>query len=253
MWMEQGSAASFKYQESENCNCNCVLLFFVLFVMWLDSWLIRDWFVIDLWLIRFKFGQYVYRGRSDKAKCDRELSLLLPNLSCSYQSQSPSSSYSTSSTTSCSFDNVYQPPVDGDGAVHFLAFSNFFYALSNTAKLLALPLALLDLPTFANATDFICTRSLEQLKQLNQRNNATINDKFLINQCFSNVFIITLLSRYGFKDFSNLKATDNVLFSSFFFWFFFLKHMLNSNREILIQNIIFSNRKQIIRKKEILF
>ncbi len=120
---------------------------------------------------------------------------MLPNNTCSYDD------------SQCSFDNVYQPSVQNSD---FLAFSNFYYALGNTAKLLNININDLDLDKFKNATNLICSSTLAELNELNNKNNASINDKFLTNQCFSNVFILKLVSRYGFTNFNNFKSTDKV-------------------------------------------
>jgi hypothetical protein len=137
----------------------------------------------------------MFKGTSNKSQCDAEVSILLPNKICSYDNNE------------CSFDNVYQPSVKNSD---FLAFSNYYYALGNTAKLLDINIDDLDLEKFKNATNLICSSSLAELNELNSKNNASISDKFLTNQCFSNVFILTLVSRYGFTNFDNFKSTDNV-------------------------------------------
>jgi hypothetical protein len=119
----------------------------------------------------------------------------LPSYNCSYDNDE------------CSFDDVYQPTLLGSD---FLAFSNFYYALGNTAKLLNINMDDLDLDKFKTSTSLICSSTLDELKELNRKNNASINDKFLTNQCFSNVYILTLVSRYGFNNFNNFKSTDKV-------------------------------------------
>ena len=63
----------------------------------------------------------------------------------------------------------------------FLAFSNFYYALGNRAKLLNINMDDLDLDKFKTSTSLICSSTLDELKELNRKNNASINDKFLTN------------------------------------------------------------------------
>ena len=93
--------------------------------------------------------------------------------------------------------------------IFFKGFANFFNAINNTAKLLN-HWQTYTMEEFRNATDFICSRDLNQLTQLNVINEAGINEQFLINQCFLNVYTLTLLSRYGITSFDSLQFIDQV-------------------------------------------
>ncbi len=150
--------------------------------------------MIIIFYFILKYIQYVYIGKSNRLECESEVSMLFPNSNCPYQDKQ------------CSFDDVYQPSIDN---TYFLAFSNYHYAFGNTARLLNIEQDF-DLETFRNATYFICSSTFDELLNLNTINNAQLKEKFIINQCFSNMFILTILSRYGFKNFDNFKSTDNV-------------------------------------------
>jgi hypothetical protein len=142
---------------------------------------------------------------------------LFPNPYCPY--------FDSKLAPQCSYDNAYQPSIE---KADFLAFSNFYYAFTNTAKLLDI-YGQFDVETFENATSVICNSSFDQLKRLNIANNAEISENFLTNLCFSNVLLLNMADRYGFKNFNNFKATDKVykfmysIFDLFVLMLFFIK------------------------------
>lgn len=52
---------------------------------------------------------------------------------------------------------------------------------------------------------FVC-----KLQKLNSDSKADLPSKFLIKQCFSNIYVIEILSSYGIHNFDKLKITDKV-------------------------------------------
>jgi hypothetical protein len=57
---------------------------------------------------------------------------------------------------------------------------------------------------------------MQKLNDLNKQNNAGIAEFFLMNQCFTNIYTLSLLESFGFKDFNELKITDKVILKYFF-------------------------------------
>ena len=140
----------------------------------------------------FKNVTYHFEGNSNYTNCREEIQRLLPRSTCNYES--------------CSFDNVYMPPLDSS---NFMGFSGFYYSLVNTEKLLQISLSN-DFDLFKQSTAKICSMTFEELQALNTNSKANLPVKFLSKQCFSNVYVVEILSSYNITSFSKLKITDKV-------------------------------------------
>lgn len=136
-----------------------------------------------------------FKGSSNEQQCKEQVQMLLPRDKCPY------------GVNKCSFDGALQPTLNQSD---FLGFSNYFYALANTAKLYQLKLPQIGMEDFRNLTSLICNLNFQQLKDLNANSSSGLSDSFLINQCFANTFMLEILSAYGFTSFENLRMTDKV-------------------------------------------
>ncbi|KAL7061885.1 hypothetical protein AAHC03_0597 [Spirometra sp. Aus1] len=114
-------------------------------------------------------------GEGDPVKCSREVNKLFPSKGCTHET--------------CSFNNVYQPPVRGK----FFAFSGFYF-----------PIEFLKFPTggknltrsqVRNAVDAYCRKSWTEVAQQNRPETH----KFVADYCFDGHYIDYLLEGYGFN------------------------------------------------------
>ncbi|BHF60607.1 hypothetical protein SprV_0100357200 [Sparganum proliferum] len=113
-------------------------------------------------------------GEGDSEKCSMEVKKLFPSRGCSHGT--------------CSFNNVYQPPVRGK----FFAFSGFYF-----------PIEFFKFPTggknltrsqVRTAVDAYCRKNWKEVAQ----QNSPGTHKFVADYCFDGHYIENLLEGYGF-------------------------------------------------------
>lgn len=135
---------------------------------------------------------YEFEGQSNQATCNAEVSNLFKKSNCNYGS--------------CSFNGVYIPKIDKS---NIMGFSGFYYAILNTESLFGQTVRK-DFQLFKKLTSELCSMSYTQLNELNENSGADLPEKFLLNQCFTNVYISEILTSYGLTSFEELTITDKV-------------------------------------------
>lgn len=140
-----------------------------------------------------KDSTYMFEGfESSFENCREEVSHLFSKSECKYES--------------CSFNGVYMPSVSKS---NIMGFSGFYYSVQNTEKLYNIKLSD-NYTLYMEKTTNLCSLKYDELNKLNEESGAELKETYLINQCFTNIYILELLANYGINSFNDLTITNKV-------------------------------------------